>query len=281
MTARIFDDRACALGEGLLWHPVRNQLFWFDIFGKRLLTRTNDGPQEWAFDEHVSAAGWIDRDRLLIASETGLWRFDLTTGAQDLVTPLEADDPATRSNDGRADPWGGFWIGTMGKRLEPRAGKIYRWFRGELRMLFAPITIPNAICFDPNRQFAIFTDTRKRRIMRQPLDADGWPYGDPQVFVDLTRTDLNPDGAVMDTDGRLWVAQWGASRVACYDVDGAECDAAAFPALQISCPAFGGADLSTLFATSAADDLPLDDVQGRTFSAPTKARGQAEHQVKL
>jgi len=132
----VFDDRRCELGEGPLWHPGRKQLFWFDILGKRLLTRTDDGARDWQFSELVSAAGWVDDENLLIASETALFRFDLDSGARSEVCALEADQPNTRSNDGRADPQGGFWIGTMGKTAEPGAGAIYRWFRGELRRLF-------------------------------------------------------------------------------------------------------------------------------------------------
>ncbi len=67
----IHDDRPCELGEGPLWHPERNQLFWFDILSQRLLTRTAEGPLAWAFPHRVSAAGWVDRDRLLIARK---WR---------------------------------------------------------------------------------------------------------------------------------------------------------------------------------------------------------------
>ncbi len=126
----IHDDRPCELGEGPLWHPERNQLFWFDILSQRLLTRTAEGPLAWAFPHRVSAAGWVDRDRLLIASEVALSLFDLATGQATPVVSLEADTPATRSNDGRADPQGGFWIGTMGKRAEPGAGAIYRFYRG-------------------------------------------------------------------------------------------------------------------------------------------------------
>jgi sugar lactone lactonase YvrE len=110
----VFDARICGLGEGALWHPRRGQLFWFDILGKRMLTQTPDGPQDWTFAEMVSAAGWLDHDNLLIASETALFRFDLTTGQRHNVVALEANNPATRSNDGRADRQGGFWIGTMG-----------------------------------------------------------------------------------------------------------------------------------------------------------------------
>ncbi|MEZ5721276.1 MAG: SMP-30/gluconolactonase/LRE family protein [Paracoccaceae bacterium] len=128
--AQVFDDRGCILGEGALWHPEREQLFWFDILEGKLLSRSGGKPHEWRFEEMVSAAGWVDRSRLLIASETSLFLFDLDTGAAQEVVPLEADNMETRSNDGRADPFGGFWIGTMGRDAAPQAGAIYRWFDG-------------------------------------------------------------------------------------------------------------------------------------------------------
>lgn len=283
----VFDDRICALGEGPLWHPMRQQFFWFDIVGKRLLTRTDAGPQEWQFDENVSAAGWIDNDTLLMASETGLWKFSLTTGSRELVVPLEADNPVTRSNDGRADPWGGFWIGTMGKNAEADAGAIYRYYKGELRQLYQPITIANAICFSPDRRFAYYTDTLTKLVMRQPLaTSDGWPEGAAEVYLDLRAEGLNPDGAVIDAAGNMWVAQWGACRIAVYAQDATFIKAIEFDALQTSCPAFGGADLTTLYCTTAAVGLRAATLEkhprnGMTFHSENAGKGQAEHQVIL
>lgn len=283
----VFDDRVCALGEGPLWHPVRKQFFWFDILGKRLLTRSDAGPQEWQFDECVSAAGWVDRDTLFMASETGLWRFSLIDGTRTLVTSLEADNPVTRSNDGRADPWGGFWIGTMGKDAEADAGAIYRYYQGELRQLYQPITISNAICFSPDRRFAYYTDTLTNLVMRQPLAADdGWPDGPAEIYLDLRTEALNPDGAVIDAAGNMWLAQWGACRIAVYSPDGTFLRAVEFEALQTSCPAFGGADLTTLYCTSAAVDLNVEALKnhpknGMTFMSANAGKGQSEHQVIL
>ena len=277
----VFDRRACTLGEGPLWHPERHQLFWFDILGRKLMSRAGGKPLEWQFDEYVSAAGWVDQDTLLMASENGLYRFDIATGARELVVALEADNSVTRSNDGRADPQGGFWIGTMGINLEPGAGAIYRYCRGELRKLYGDISISNAICFAPSGDTAYFCDTPTRQIMSQKLDANGWPLGQPTVFVDLNEADVNPDGAVVDESGNLWNAQWGAHRVACYGTDGTLKQTVSFAAEQISCPAFGGADLKTLFATSAADGLD-GEAEGRTYSYTfIDVTGQAEHRVIL
>ncbi|MEO0401005.1 MAG: SMP-30/gluconolactonase/LRE family protein [Pseudomonadota bacterium] len=276
----VFDDAPCVLGEGPLWHPERNALFWFDILGKRLICKGDNARQGWSFDDHVSAAGWIDRDTLMIASETGLWRFDIETGARTLVVPLEADMPVTRSNDGRADPFGGFWIGTMGKEAEPYGGAIYRYYRGTLRLLFGRITISNAICFAPDGHTAYFTDSFSKRVQRVALDELGWPTGEPQVFLDLREPGLTPDGAVVDGAGNLWNAQWGAGRVACYSPDGALLRSVDVPASQTTCPAFGGARAETLFVTTAA--IGVDEPQGgMTFSQHVGVQGQQEHQVIL
>lgn len=286
MTPEIFDPTPRSLGEGPLWHPARNQLFWFDIVEKRLCTRHDDTPRHWQFDVQVSAAGWIDDSRLLIASERGLFSFDIETGSARDVVQIEADNPDTRSNDGRADPQGGFWIGTMGKTLQRAAGAIYRYHKGELRKLFDDITVPNAICFAPDGRAAFFADTRQRRIWRQGLDTDGWPQGAPAVFVDLSAEALMPDGAVVDAAGVLWNAQWGAGRVAAYGPDGTFLHAIAFDAEKTTCPAFGGPDLGTLYCTSACEGMTPEEraanpAAGATFAVAVAGRGQAEHRVLL
>lgn len=282
MIAEVYDTRRCSLGEGPLWHPERAQLFWFDINAKRLLSRDKTGPLEWQFDEHVSAAGWIDIDTLLIASETALLRFSIVTGEAKTLIRLEADTPVTRSNDGRADPFGGFWIGTMGKNAETEAGAIYRYYNRKLVQLYDRITISNAICFSPDGTTAYFADTPTQKIMRQSLDPDGWPKGAPEVFIDLSTENLNPDGAVVDSQGCLWNAQWGAHRVARYGRDGAFLSAVEFPAEQVSCPAFGGPGLKTLFASTAAVGLNrCREAEGKTYSIAQSVIGQREHRVIL
>ncbi|MGL4281483.1 MAG: SMP-30/gluconolactonase/LRE family protein [Albidovulum sp.] len=280
--AEVYDARLCTLGEGPLWHPERGQLFWFDILGRRLLSREGDRPLEWRFDEIVSAAGWVDRDTLLIASETGLHRFDIANGRHEKLLPLEAGNPVTRSNDGRADAFGGFWIGTMGKKAEPGAGAIYRYHRGRIERLYGDISIPNAICFSPNGRTAYFADTKQGLIQRQSLDSDGWPQGAPEVFVDLRDEGLNPDGSVSDSEGGVWNAQWGAARVARYLPDGRLDRVIAVAARNSSCPAFGGPDLKTLFVTSAREGLAdPTNADGAVYAAPSPIAGLPEHRVIL
>ena len=281
--AEVFDSRPCFLGEGPLWHPQLNSLFWFDIIGKRLHARGPEGAREWRFDAHHSAAGWLDADHLLIASETGLWRFEIATGHRSLIVPLEADNPLTRSNDGRADPWGGFWIGTMGKKAEPGAGAIYRLWRGELRQVVEKISISNAICFAPDRSAAYYADTARQIVWRQPLDAEGWPMGAPNLFRDFTAEGLWPDGAVTDATGALWIAQWGASRVARYLPDGRFDRAIAVPAPHVSCPAFANGHLMVTTAQEGmeAAALAAAPLAGQLFDLGPVAHARPEPAVQL
>lgn len=277
----IFDARACELGEGPLWHPIREQLFWFDILNRTMHSQM----QSWTFPEHVSAAGWISADELLVACETGLFRLNLVSGERETVAT--AGSAETRSNDGRADRQGGFWFGTMGKKAQKGLGAIWRWHGGELRQLFKGITIPNSICFTPDGSAAHFSDTTQGKVMKVALDSAGWPKGDPVVWHDFDRAGLNPDGAVIDAEGRFWNAQWGEGRVACYGPDGAFLQAVETPgAPQSSCPAFGGPDLATLFVTTALEHMDAEarakhPASGQVFAFPGAGRGLPEPKVLI
>lgn len=279
MNAVVFDSRPCHLGEGALWHPERGQFLWFDILRRRLL---GEGGAEWRFNRMASAAGLVDETRLLIATETGLMLLDLQSGAQQDIALVEADRRETRSNDGRADRQGGFWFGTMGKQAEAGAGAIYRFWRGEVVRLFGGITIPNAICFSPDGRRAHFADTARGVIWAQDLDAQGWPEGERQVFLDLEPEGLNPDGAVIDADGGLWCAKWGAGAVMRYDAQGLRTHQISVGGRHASCPAFGGADLTQMLVTTALEGIEDPDAsQGVPYLVTPGFRGLPEPRVLL
>lgn len=287
MKTEVFDHTICQLGEGPLWHPERKQLFWCDIPGQRLLTNAGGETNIWEFDEVVTCPTWVDTDMLLLATETSFQLFNIKTGESEFVAPLESELPGNRSNDGRADPFGGFWIGTMGNAAEHKAGAIYRYYRGEVRLLFPKVTIPNAICFSPDGLYAYFTDTKIGDIMRQPLElTSGWPKGAPEIFIAAGTTVGSPDGAIVDASGNLWNARWGGWGIDCFASNGDFLHKVEINAANTTCPAAGGHDLKTLFCTSANQGLndaetPENPDHGKTFFGEGMITGQAEHKVIL
>ena len=201
----------CALGEGPLWHPLRNQLFWFDIPAGRLHVSDAMGGQRqhWDFGEPASAAGWIDEDRLIVATASALNVFRYFNRA--MVPSFARWNPTThltRSNDGRIAPDGSFWIGTMALDAAKKAGAYYRYKAGGLDLLLGEISIPNATCFSPDKKTAYLADGGQQTIWRWALDEAGNPIGERQVHVSLKGGSIYPDGAVCDAEGYLWNAQW-------------------------------------------------------------------------
>jgi sugar lactone lactonase YvrE len=288
MAVEVFSDTRCALGEGPIW--AHDRLFWFDIEGRRLHARGTEGLEEsWSFAEQASAAAILPDGCLLIAAETGLRVFHAATGQHSRIAPLEADLRETRSNDGRADRQGGFWIGTMGKAEADRAdhGAIWRFHGGMLRRLRTGVTIPNAICFAPDGRRAYFADSTRAQVYAWTLDTGGWPEGEPEVFLDLSGQGVAPDGAVVDAEGALWLALWDGGRLIRVLPDGSIAKEVALPVSRPTCPAFGpspGGQLDRLYVTSAFTGLTeearaAEPLAGCTFVLPIDVPGLPEPTV--
>lgn len=290
MTANLILDSQCELGEGPIWHIGRQQLFFFDINEQTLSAVTAQGElaEQWLFNEIVTAAAVVDDNTLVLATETGLKYFDLTSGGLAHVTEIEADKADTRSNDSRVHPSGAFWIGTMSKTQEESpVGALYHYRGGELTTLKSGVKIPNATCFSPDGTIAYWTDTPSRQILKCPTDpATGLPTGDWTLFADVSDHRGWPDGAVVDSQGYLWNARWGGSCVVRHAPDGSVDRIIEVPVSQVTCPAFGGADLKTLFITTAAKGLTpaqraAEKVAGGLFAIDVDVAGLPETPIHI
>jgi sugar lactone lactonase len=292
MTQRVATSVLCAepchLGEGPTYDVTTDTAWWFDILEARLFeARLGDGRiRIHDLGRMASALGRIDAERQLIVAEDGLYIRTIADGAMTLHLPLESGKPGTRSNDARVHPSGTFWIGTMGRKAEEGAGAIYALHRGKLSTLFSGISIPNAICFSPDGATGYFTDTARNVLHSVPLDpATGLPRGEPEVV--LRHTGIGGlDGSVVDAEGNIWNARWGAGSIDVYSPQGERLRSYAVPAKQGSCPAFVGRDLSRLLVTSAWEGMgqaarAADPQAGQTFILEVAARGRAEPDVKL
>lgn len=286
---RILDGRACRLGEGPSYEARTGALFWFDILDRKLLehrfasgaTSVHDLPFM------ASAIFAIDAERQLVFAQNGLHVRDRESGRLTLHTPIEADNPVTRSNDARGHPCGAIWLGTMGIDEEAGAGAIYHFFRGRLTRLYVNITIPNSICFAPDGAAAFFTDTVTQKMMRVAIDpATALPLGEPAVFF-VNTGDGYIDGSVCDKDGNVWNARWGAGALCRIAPDGRETLRINIPqSPQTSCPAFVGSALDRMIVTSASKlmspaALAANPDAGKTFHIDQPVRGLAEPDVLI
>lgn len=260
--AELAVDCRCTLGEGPQWDADNKRLYWCDILERRLhwLSPVSGDSGHYQLDHMVSLAAPLDSGGLLLVGEDRLSRFDPSNGSTETFCDFEADNPITRSNDARVDRHGSLWLSTMGKAAEKNAGSLYRLHRGKLTRLRSNLTIPNAICFSADGQFAWFTDTVTGVVMRWSLDSEGWPQGEPQPWADFSSTTGNPDGAVVDSEGCLWLALWGAGRVVRLDHNGQVIGRVELPVSQPSCSAFAGQDLKTLYITTAQEGLALNSL---------------------
>ena len=289
LEAKLFIDSRCRLGEGPFWNPLLGQLFWFDILEKTLFAANDAGTviNRWLFDEFVTAAAIIDTDTLAVASETAILRFDLRTGKSSVLTPLEEDIPGNRSNDGRINPAGGLWIGTMEHAEHYYSGSVYQYREGKLKRLFGDIRVPNSTCFSPDGTIAYFTDTPTKINMQRKIDPrTGEPLGYWSNFADTSGDPGAPDGSVVDAEGYLWNARWGGYRVIRYAPDGRVDREVHVPASNVTCPAFGGADLKTLYITTASKTLSAEQLAqqphaGSVFAIPLDVTGLPDPLLKL
>ncbi len=285
----VLSDIVCHLGEGPTYDPLSQKLFWFDIRGRKLLEKPWPNGEVIVHDlpEMASALGVVDAGRQLLVTETGVYIRDVLSGVLTLHQAIEADNPATRSNDARVHPCGAFWIGTMGKDEAKGAGAIYWFFKGELRTLFTGITVPNSICFSPDGATAYFTGLDENVLMSVACDpSTGLAIGEPGIFCDTRGSSGWIDGSIVDADGTLWNARWDGAGLDAYSPDGKLLTHIDLPARRTSCPAFVGAGADRMVVTSAWQGLTGEERQadphaGKTFLVDVAVKGRHEPRVVL
>ena len=238
-------------GEGPLWHPDENRLYWLDIPNGELLR------YDPATDEHercyeADAIGGftIQKDGSLLlfedAGKVEIWR-DGTTETVIEEIPEERD---TRFNDVIADPEGRVFCGTMPS--DDHLGGLYRLDPdGTITKVLDGLQIPNGMGFTPNRSGFYFNETEAESVYRFEYDAGTGEISNRDVFVDTTDEEGSPDGMTVDADGYVWTAYWNGGCLVRYTPDGEEDRRIDFPARKVSCVTFGGKGYEDAYVTTA------------------------------
>lgn len=242
-------DAGARLGEGPVWDGRAQRLYWVDILGRSVHVHDPSGLADEVFDvgTHVGALAVREQGGLVLAVADGFLAFDFVFTAE--ITAVAHPGPPARFNDGKCDPFGAFWAGTMPYDQEPGAGIVYRLDPDHsVRPVLSGVTVSNGLDFTPDGRTLYYIDTPTGRI--DAFDVDSGVLSGRRTVVEVSAG--SPDGLTLDADGCLWVALWGGSAVHRYTPDGRLDRVVEFPVSRPTCPVFGGADLGTLYVTSAS-----------------------------
>ncbi|WP_355660872.1 SMP-30/gluconolactonase/LRE family protein [Halomonas salifodinae] len=276
-----------ALGECPLWAEDEQALYWVDIEAPSLnrFDPASGENQRWSLPEHIGCVGRRRGGGFIAGLRSGLWLLDEAARPTHCIARPVADTSISRFNDGRVDPWGRFWAGTIHEPRDLPAAALFRVDAAlECRRLAGEVKVSNGLAFSPDRRWAYHSDTPNHVIYRYPLDPDsGEITGPREVFHRFPVGHGRPDGAAVDVEGHYWSALYEGGRVVRLSPQGEIVAEYPVPARCPTMCAFGGPDLKTLYVTSARHGRPAEELEaypesGNLFALGVAVAGQGEPQ---
>lgn len=245
-------DLQLDVGEGPSWVEADERLSFVDVTGGRVYTANLERVVD-VFDigTHVGAALPAADGGFLLARRDGFVRLGADGTQEPIALPL-ADDPSVRFNDGKVDPQGRAWAGTMPYATEPGRGVLYRLDGSAVTPMVTGIGLSNGLGWSPDGRTMYYIDTRADRVDAFDVDPDTGDIANRRVLVDFASEPGSPDGMCVDDDGCLWVAFWGGWAVHRIAPDGRHLGRVEMPVSQPSSCCFAG---DMLVITSASRGL--------------------------
>lgn len=273
-------DAKAVLGEGSLWHPKDQVLYWVDIEGKAFHIFEPDSGTDTCFtvSGRIGTVVPVAGGGALIALQNGIHFLDTQTGEEKLLAdPIQEQD--IRFNDGKCDPAGRFWVGTMALDTRQGAAVLYRIDENGVHEMLDNLTISNGIVWSADKRTMYFTDTPTQKVEAFDYEHSSGTISNRRTVVDIPKEDGSPDGMTLDAEGNLWVALHGGGAVACYDpATGEQLHKIDVPCPQTTSCAFGGKNLDTLYITTGRQGLDKEQLEtfphsGGLFAAKPGVRG--------
>jgi sugar lactone lactonase YvrE len=274
MTWQALIPQTYALGESPFWHPHEQMLYWVDIAAQHI-HRCNiymGSVESWAMPSEPGSIAPAESGGLVIALRDGIYRARQWGGALVKLAAAQHDTATTRFNDGKADPTGRFWAGTM---YEPRtyAGAGLFMLHGDgLQQKLGNVTIANGLAWSPDAKTMYWADTPTHTVRAWDWDAASSAMTSERVFKQwlgkpvgwqfgMTGYGGRPDGAAVDAEGNYYVAMFEGARICKLSPGGEELASIPVPAQCPTMPCFGGDDLKTLYVTTACHNRSAAELQ--------------------
>ncbi|WP_167614017.1 SMP-30/gluconolactonase/LRE family protein [Maribellus sediminis] len=257
-------DSKSTLGEGALWNYKSGELMWINIKGEILnfYNPATGNNKEMFTGQMIGTVVPKESGGVLVALQNGIYAFDPESGSKQLIVDPEADKPDNRFNDGKCDPSGRFWAGTMSTVGGGKVGALYRLDPdNSIHKMIDKVSISNGIVWSADKTKMYYVDTPTMKVMRYDYDDASGEISNPKVAVEVPAGIGAPDGMTIDSDGNLWVALWGGSAVGCFNPESGELIRKIdVPAKNVTSCAFGDDDLGTLYITTARESTSDEEL---------------------
>ena len=258
----IVADLKMLTGESPMWSTREAALYWLDTRSETIFRRDAGGDiRRWTTPAKVNALG-LAPGGLIVGMKGSVALFDVRTGTFSHLLDPAPGRPELRVNDGKVDRAGRFWFSTMEDNAGSAIGSIYRLAGSTLTQIDTEFTIPNGFAWSPDDTTMYLADSKLGRIYAYDFDAAAGTAQKRRIFSD-DRSTGNPDGATIDERGYLWSARPGEWSLVRLDPNGQVDRVVRLPVQRPTSVIFGGADLRTLFVTSATRGLTPEQLAGQ------------------
>jgi sugar lactone lactonase YvrE len=281
-------ESGCLLGEGPLWNHRRGELEFVDIMSGRLHHFEPRSGRHTVSDvgTHIGAFAPRIGGGYVVAVKDGFGFVPDGGTSVEMVAPVLAEHADLRMNDGKCDPGGRFFAGSMSYQFTPGVAALHRLDTdGSVETVLGGVTISNGLDWTDDRRTMYYVDSMAGGIDAFDFDDASGRLGNRRRLVDVPNDTASPcgltvcDGLTLDVEGALWVAVHGTGEVRRYDPQRGELlQVITIPVLETTSVAFGGDDLDELYITCAGEQLSPDHrhpTAGGVFRARPGVRGRA------
>ncbi|MFV0505125.1 MAG: SMP-30/gluconolactonase/LRE family protein [Bacteroidales bacterium] len=269
------------LGEGAVWHPVEQVLYWVDITEGKLhcYNPANEENQTFSMGSMIgTVVPAKGRFNVLVALETGIYGRALD-GEMFKLADYPREVANNRFNDGKCDPKGRFWVGTMNKKVIDGAGALYLFDGHQLAIKRSGMTIPNGVVWSSDGQTMYHVDTAESAVFAYDFNLESGALSRRRIAIKVPQELGVPDGMSIDSADMLWIAHWGGKAVVQWNpLTGEKGRVIDVPAPHVTSCAFGGENLKTLYITTAQEGLTDKQLReyplsGSLFKIPIDVEG--------
>jgi sugar lactone lactonase YvrE len=263
-------DHACLLGEGPVWDGKQKMIYWIDIL-HGIIHEYSPEKKSHRFIEvqqMIGSFAFCADGNFIAALQNGFAFINRINGEIKMIADPESHLPDNRFNEGKCDPAGRFWAGTMAVSEERGAGNVYT-IHNDLSPAkkIGDVTISNGMAWSTDHKTFYYIDTPTFEIVAYDYDKSSGQISNKRTIIKIANEDGCPDGMTIDNEGMLWVAHWDGWQITRWNPhNGEKLYSIKLPVARVTSCTFGGDNFEDLYITSAKVGLTKNELENQPFA---------------